>query len=221
MNIPMKKYVVSLILLVAFGLYLAFGKQSSTAISEVGSVAVTGNPTGTIKNPDIGNINPIGGSSSGENENENENDDEGENEGGIVNNPTTTGGATGTTGATGSTGNTGGGTGGTSGGTTTGGSGTTAGAFKDGTYTGSVADAIFGALQVKITVQGGALTDITFPQYPNDSGHTREVSNSSLPILRQEAISAQSANVHVVSGATQTSDAFKESLASALSQAKA
>jgi uncharacterized protein with FMN-binding domain len=97
---------------------------------------------------------------------------------------------------------------------------TTIGAYKDGTYTGAVADAFYGNLQVVATIQGGQLADIKFPTYPNNGGHTLQLSQNDLPILKQEAITAQSANVNIVSGATQTSQAFEQSLASALAQAK-
>jgi uncharacterized protein with FMN-binding domain len=98
---------------------------------------------------------------------------------------------------------------------------TSTSAYKDGSYTGSVADAFYGKLQVKITVSGGLITNVTYPQYPNAPGHTTEVNNVALPVLTQEAIKIQGANVDIVSGATQTSEAFQQSLASALAQAKA
>lgn len=41
-----------------------------------------------------------------------------------------------------------------------------------------------------------------------------------MPNLRQEAIQAQSADVNIVSGATDSSNAFIQSLSSAFSQAK-
>jgi uncharacterized protein with FMN-binding domain len=97
---------------------------------------------------------------------------------------------------------------------------TSAGQYKDGTYTGIVADAFYGKLQAVAVIQNGALTDITFPQYPTN-GHSGRVSSQALPVLKQEAIAAQSANINVVSGATQDSQAFQQSLASALAQAKA
>jgi uncharacterized protein with FMN-binding domain len=95
----------------------------------------------------------------------------------------------------------------------------TKGAFKDGTYTGTVADAVYGQLQVTAVISGGKLTDVQFPVFPNSPGHTTEVSQQALPVLKSEAIAAQSANVQIVSGATQDSQAFQESLKSALSQA--
>jgi uncharacterized protein with FMN-binding domain len=98
--------------------------------------------------------------------------------------------------------------------------GMTMGQYTDGTYTGSVADAIYGKLQVVATVSGGMITNITWPVYPNTAGHTSQVSASALPTLEQEAIASQNANVNIVSGATQTSEAFQQSLAAALAQAK-
>jgi len=95
------------------------------------------------------------------------------------------------------------------------------GQYKDGSYTGSVADAFYGPVQVKATVSGGKLTNVQFLQYPNERGNTSEISQRVMPILKQEAIAAQSAQVNVISGATQTSEGFTASLGVALAQAKA
>jgi len=65
----------------------------------------------------------------------------------------------------------------------------------------------------------GAIADVQFLQYPQDNGHSRQVSAKAIPILKQEAIAAQSAQVNIVSGATATSQAFQQSLADALAQA--
>lgn len=94
------------------------------------------------------------------------------------------------------------------------------GQYSDGTYTGSVADAYYGNIQVQATIQGGALTDVVFLQYPNDRRNSQYINSRAMPLLRQEAISAQSANVSGVSGASDTSAAFRESLGNALTQAK-
>lgn len=99
-------------------------------------------------------------------------------------------------------------------------SGTTA-LYKNGSYAGAATDAFYGIVQVKAVIQGGRLTDVQFLQYPNDRGHTIEVSQMSMPILIKEAIAAQSAQVDTISGATQTVDGFKASLESALAQARA
>lgn len=92
--------------------------------------------------------------------------------------------------------------------------------YRDGQYTGGVVDAFYGNVQVKATVQNGKITDITFLDYPQDRNTSLEISNQAMPYLKQEAITAQSANVDIISGATQTSQAFIESLTSALSQAQ-
>ena len=93
------------------------------------------------------------------------------------------------------------------------------GQFKNDEYTGDVADAFYGKIQVKVVITDGKLADVQFLQYPNERGETTQISNRSLPILKSEAIKAQSATVDVVSGATQTSEGFMNTLKSALSQA--
>ncbi len=94
------------------------------------------------------------------------------------------------------------------------------GPYKNGQYTGDVADAYYGNVQVKAIISGGKITDIQFLQYPNDRRTSIEINSQATPYLKQEAIQAQNANVDIVSGATQTSRAFRESLQSALDKAK-
>ena len=98
--------------------------------------------------------------------------------------------------------------------------GNTATTYKDGSYTGTVADAFYGNIQVKAIISGGKITDVQFLQYPNDQGNSIEINTYAMPILTQEAIKAQSSNVNIVSGATDSSAAFIQSLADALTQAK-
>lgn len=94
------------------------------------------------------------------------------------------------------------------------------GQYADGTYSGSSEDAYYGFVQIQATVERGQLTDVAFLQYPNDRRTSQFINNQAMPLLRQEAIQAQSANVSGVSGASHTSAAFRKSLASALAQAK-
>jgi uncharacterized protein with FMN-binding domain len=96
----------------------------------------------------------------------------------------------------------------------------TSGQYKNGQYTGSVADAYYGNVQVKAIITGGRISDVQFLQYPNDRRTSQMINSQAMPYLTQEAIQAQSANVNGVSGATATSRAFIESLTSALAQAK-
>ena len=93
--------------------------------------------------------------------------------------------------------------------------------YKDGSYTGSVADAFYGNLQVQVTISGGKITDIAFLQAPNDNPNSQYINQQADPMLKQEAIQAQSANVNTITGATDSSQAFVQSLAAALNQAKA
>lgn len=97
---------------------------------------------------------------------------------------------------------------------------TSSGQYKDGSYTGTQADAFYGYIQVKATISGGRLTDVTFLEYPNDRQNSVEINNYAMPQLKQQAIQAQTAQVDGVSGATDTSQAFIQSLGDALSQAK-
>ena len=92
--------------------------------------------------------------------------------------------------------------------------------YNDGHFTGSVADAYYGNIQVAVTIQNRQITSVDFLQSPNRHGRSIAINSFAKPLLSQEAITAQDANVDVVSGATDTSRAFVQSLTSALEQAK-
>lgn len=93
------------------------------------------------------------------------------------------------------------------------------GKYKDGNYTGSVADAFYGNIQVQVVISGGKITNVIFLQYPSDRSTSRMINAQADPMLTQEAIAAQSAQVSGVSGATASSGAFIQSLQNALQQA--
>jgi len=93
------------------------------------------------------------------------------------------------------------------------------GKYKNGTYTGSVADAFYGNIQVQAVISGGKITDVIFLQFPNDNRTSQYVNSQADPMLKQEAIQVQSAQVDTISGASASSQAFRQSLADALSQA--
>lgn len=94
------------------------------------------------------------------------------------------------------------------------------GMYRDGTYTGSTEDVFYGDIQVRATIQGGRIAEIEFLNYPADRATSVQINEAMMPILRQEAITAQSANVDIVSGATDSSQGFRRSLANALAQAQ-
>lgn len=98
-------------------------------------------------------------------------------------------------------------------------SGSASGAVKDGTYTGQTVQTQYGPVQVQVTVAGGKLTDVTALQLTNSDGRSVMISQQAAPILRQEALQAQSAQIQAVSGATFTSEGYTTSLQSALDQA--
>lgn len=92
--------------------------------------------------------------------------------------------------------------------------------YKDGSYTGVSADAFYGYIQVKAAIQDGSLADVQFLSYPNDHPNSVSINQQAMPLLKQEAINAQSSQVDIVSGATDTAYAFIESLKSALDKAQ-
>ena len=91
--------------------------------------------------------------------------------------------------------------------------------YVDGVYTGPAADAYYGIVQLQALIQGGRLTALKVLKYPSDRRTSININRQALPMLRDEAISAQSANVDIISGATLTSRAFIQSLGGALKKA--
>ena len=92
--------------------------------------------------------------------------------------------------------------------------------YKNGTFTGPEVDAYYGLVQVQVVIQDGKIVDVRFLDYPHDRRTSQEINGQVMPWLQQEAIQAQSANVNLISGATLTSEAFVNSLQSALQSAK-
>jgi uncharacterized protein with FMN-binding domain len=87
------------------------------------------------------------------------------------------------------------------------------------TYDGSVAQTRWGAVQVRITVATGKITDVEAIQYPTENHRDEEINSYALPILHDAVISKQSANIDAVSGATVTSEGYIQSLQAAIDSA--
>ena len=87
------------------------------------------------------------------------------------------------------------------------------------TVTGPAVDTRWGPVQVAITLDGGKITAVTVPVYPDANRKDQEINARALPILVQETLNAQSADVDTVSGATVTSEGYLRSLQAALDQA--
>jgi uncharacterized protein with FMN-binding domain len=88
------------------------------------------------------------------------------------------------------------------------------------TIDGAVVQTQFGPVQVRVTIKGGKLTEIVPLQLPSDRSRDQEIASYSVPILRSEALKAQSAQIDMVSGATYTSQGYIQSLQAALDQAR-
>ncbi|MFE4996542.1 FMN-binding protein [Streptomyces mirabilis] len=87
------------------------------------------------------------------------------------------------------------------------------------TVTGDTVQTRWGPVQVRVTLKNGKITDVTAVSYPSDNPRDQEINSYALPQLRREALAAQSARIDSVSGATYTSDGYRQSLQSALDSA--
>ena len=96
---------------------------------------------------------------------------------------------------------------------------TAASGLRDGTFTGSAADTRYGPVQVQVTISGGKITDVQELQTPNDRSRSIDINPQAGPILHDEVLAAQSANIDQVSGATLTWEAYQVSLQAALDAA--
>jgi len=92
--------------------------------------------------------------------------------------------------------------------------------FRDGKYPGPSVNAYYGLVRVEAEIQGGRITSVSVLRYPSDRSTSRYINSRALPVLESEVVSAQSARVDIVTGATLTSTAYIRSLQSALSQAR-
>ncbi|UTI66063.1 hypothetical protein NBH00_07620 [Paraconexibacter antarcticus] len=76
----------------------------------------------------------------------------------------------------------------------------------------------WGAVKVNIFVRGRKIIGVSATA-PTERPRSARINANALPILRQEVLKAQSARIHGVSGASDTSRAYDTSLASAIRKA--
>jgi uncharacterized protein with FMN-binding domain len=88
-----------------------------------------------------------------------------------------------------------------------------------GTFTGSDVGTRFGDVQVAVTLEGGQITDVRALRLPFDRPRSQFISQHVQPLLRNEVINAQSADIYLISGATYTSEAWANSVQAALARA--
>ena len=84
---------------------------------------------------------------------------------------------------------------------------------------GSVEQTRWGPVQVQVTISGGRITDVIALRVPSGNFRDQEINSYAVPRLREEVLSAQSAQIDTVSGATVTSDGYLGSLQAALDAA--
>jgi uncharacterized protein with FMN-binding domain len=86
-------------------------------------------------------------------------------------------------------------------------------------YTGTAEQTRYGIVQVKVTVSSKKITNVSFVQLTAFDGRSQQINSDAAPILLQQTLQAQSANIQGVSGASYTSEGYVQSLQSALDQA--
>ncbi|MFF8944027.1 FMN-binding protein [Streptomyces sp. NPDC014864] len=111
------------------------------------------------------------------------------------------------------------GSGSSSGGSSSGGTSSGGGSTGTKTTTGQTVQTRWGPVQVRITVKNGKITDVTAVSYPSENPRDQQINGYAIPRLRRQALAAQSARIDGVSGATYTSDGYRQSLQSALDSA--
>ncbi len=89
------------------------------------------------------------------------------------------------------------------------------------TVTGSVVQYGYGQLSVKVTLAGTRITNVALGQIQVAEQTSAIIAQEAIPILQKEVLSAQSARINGVSGATYTSEAYAQSLQAALTHAHA
>jgi uncharacterized protein with FMN-binding domain len=88
---------------------------------------------------------------------------------------------------------------------------------KDGTFMGPSVNVDYGNVQVMITVSNGKITDAVAVKAPK--GKNDRYTNMAVPILKQQTLQAQSANIQGASGASYTSYGWFKSLQGAMAEA--
>ena len=94
------------------------------------------------------------------------------------------------------------------------------GGYIDGTYTGAAYSNEFGSWTVTVTITDGQITDVTASTTAQDR-RSQGINTQAVPRLRTQVLTAQSAQVDTISGATLTSHSYLSSLQSALDEAQA
>ncbi len=84
---------------------------------------------------------------------------------------------------------------------------------------GSAVQTPYGVVQVKINLTGTKITNVSLAQLTANDDTSQQINSQAAPILLQQTLSAQSAQIDGVSGASYTSQGYDQSLQSALDKA--
>jgi uncharacterized protein with FMN-binding domain len=87
------------------------------------------------------------------------------------------------------------------------------------TIAGDAIQTQYGVVQVQVQVSGTKITNVSFLQLTAYDGRSQEINSYAAPILLQETLAAQNANIDTVSGASYTTAGYEQSLQSALDKA--
>lgn len=82
--------------------------------------------------------------------------------------------------------------------------------------TGAVVGYGYGELSVTVTVRSGQITDVSVPLLRTAEPYSQQLAQQVIPMLKSEVLAVHSARIHGVSGATYTSEAYAQSIQSAL-----
>ena len=77
----------------------------------------------------------------------------------------------------------------------------------------------YGELATRVTISHGRITGVSVPVLKTAEQFSQQLAAQAIPVLRNEVLSAQSARIQAVSGATYTSEAYARSVQAALDQA--
>lgn len=87
------------------------------------------------------------------------------------------------------------------------------------TYKGPIEDTRYGPVEAIIKVKSKKIYKVSLAAAP-DTDRSQFIDEQAAPLLRDEVLKAQSANVDMISGATITSEGFIQSLSSAVKRAR-
>lgn len=88
-----------------------------------------------------------------------------------------------------------------------------------GAVTGPVVPYGYGELATQVRISGGRITAVSVPVLKVAEQFSQQLAAEAIPVLRNEVLSAQSARIQAVSGATYTSEAYAQSVQAALDKA--